>query len=134
MSRKKNILPLAVGILVGMAMSGPAAHAAVDYLQALPSTNAIYLDGQQIQMEAYAINGNNYVKLRDSGEAVGFNVYWADGVQIDSDAPYTGEKPEEEKTITEVTEVVAPNEKGHGGASGGPAAIWSPAGTPQEFS
>lgn len=27
-------------------------------------------------MEAYTINGNNYVKLRDIGEKVGFNVYW----------------------------------------------------------
>ena len=94
MSRKKNILPLAAGILVGMTMSGPAAHAAVEYLQALPSTQTIYLDGQQIQMEAYAINGNNYVKLRDIGEAVGFNVYWDGAVQIDSDSPYTGAAPQ----------------------------------------
>ena len=94
MSRKKNILPLAAGILVGMAMSGPAAHAAVEYLQALPSNQAIYLDGQQIQMEAYTINGNNYVKLRDIGEAIGFNVYWDGAVQIDSDSPYTGAAPQ----------------------------------------
>ena len=94
MSRKKNILPLAAGILVGMAMSGPAAHAAVEYLQALPSNQAIYLDGQQIRMEAYSINGNNYVKLRDIGEAVGFNVYWDGAVQIDSDSPYTGAAPQ----------------------------------------
>lgn len=97
MSRKKNILPLAAGILVGMAMSGPAAHAAVEYLQALPSNQAIYLDGQQIQMEAYSINGSNYVKLRDIGEAVGFNVYWDGAVQIDSDSPYTGTAPQEQK-------------------------------------
>ena len=100
MSRKKNIIPLAAGILVGMAMSGPAAHAAVEYLQALPSNNAIYLDGQQIQMEAYTINGNNYVKLRDIGEAVGFNVYWDGAVQIDSDSPYTGTVPQATQTIT----------------------------------
>ena len=45
-------------------------------------------------MTAYAINGNNYVKLRDVGEAVNFNVYW-DGkaIQIESDKPYTGEAP-----------------------------------------
>ena len=102
MSRKKNILPLAVGILVGMAMSGPAAHAAVEYLQALPSTNAIYLDGQQIQMEAYAINGNNYVKLRDIGKAVGFEVYWDSEngcVQVESGKPYTGEEPAKDGVI-----------------------------------
>ena len=43
-------------------------------------------------MGVYNIGGNNYVKLRDIGQAVGFNVYWNDGVQIDSNAPYTGEK------------------------------------------
>ena len=43
---------------------------------------------------ADAINGNNYVKLRDIGEAVGFNVYWDGAVQIDSDSPYTGAAPQ----------------------------------------
>ena len=50
-------------------------------------------------MEAYVINGNNYVKLRDIGEQVGFNVFWdADSgcVQIETDAPYTGEAPSAE--------------------------------------
>ena len=47
-------------------------------------------------MTAYVIGGHNYVKLRDIGEAVGFNIYW-DGstVQIKSDQPYTGEAPAE---------------------------------------
>lgn len=53
-----------------------------------------YVDGVPVQMNAYNIGGNNYVKLRDIGQMVGFNVYW-DGraVQIDSNAPYTGEAP-----------------------------------------
>ncbi len=93
MSRKKNIGLVAAGILIGAALSGPTAQAAETYLQAVPSWQKIYLDGQQVQMTAYNINGNNYVKLRDIGKAVGFNVYWDDGVQIDSDAPYTGEAP-----------------------------------------
>ena len=44
-------------------------------------------------MTAYGINGNNYVMLRDIGNAVGFNVYWDsvnNCVQIESDKPYTG--------------------------------------------
>ena len=44
-------------------------------------------------MEAYAVNGNNYVKLRDIGKAVGFEVYWdgdAKCVQVESGKPYTG--------------------------------------------
>ena len=47
-------------------------------------------------MTAYAINGNNYVKLRDIGKAVGFEVYWdgdAKCVQVESGKPYTGEAP-----------------------------------------
>ncbi|MDO4553350.1 MAG: CAP domain-containing protein [Bacillota bacterium] len=57
------------------------------------SGQAIYVDGQQVALEAYNIDGNNYVKLRDVGQAVDFNVYWQDGVQIESEAPYTGEAP-----------------------------------------
>ena len=76
MSRKKNAAMVTAGILIGMTIAGPAAHAAAEYLKAYPSTNQFYLDGEPVQMEAYAINGNNYVKLRDIGEAVGFNVYW----------------------------------------------------------
>ena len=57
-------------------------------------------------MTAYNIAGNNYVKLRDIGQQVGFNVYWAAGVQIDTDAPYTGvapaQKSEELPTIEEI--------------------------------
>ncbi len=35
------------------------------------------------------------MKLRDVGQAVGFNVYWDGGaVQVESDKPYTGEGPE----------------------------------------
>ena len=95
MSRKREAVFLGIGILAGLALSGPAAHA-VDYLQARPSNQAIYVDGQKVEMEAYFIHDNNFVKLRDIGEAVGFNVYW-DGatqtVQVESDKPYTGEAP-----------------------------------------
>jgi uncharacterized protein YkwD len=54
------------------------------------------VDGEKSNMTAYNINGNNYIKLRDVGQAVGFNVYW-DGknncVQVVSDEPYTGVDP-----------------------------------------
>lgn len=84
---------IVAGFLAGILLGTPAAHAAVEYLQALPSRNAIYVNGQQVKLEAYTINGANYVKLRDIGEAMGFNVYWDGAVQIDSDAPHTGEAP-----------------------------------------
>ncbi len=55
------------------------------------SSQPVYVNGQRVQMEAYSIHGNNFVKLRDIGQAVGFNVYW-DGtaVRMESDKPYTG--------------------------------------------
>ena len=76
MSRKKNILMASACIVLGMALAGPAAHAAEEVLTAVRSTHQFYLDGEQIQLEAYLINGNNYVKLADVGEALDFNVYW----------------------------------------------------------
>lgn len=58
MSRKKNILMASACIVLGMALAGPAAHAAVEILTAVRSTHQFYLDGEQIQLEAYLINGN----------------------------------------------------------------------------
>ena len=86
MSRKKNILMASACIVLGMALAGPAAHAAEEVLTAVRSTHQFYLDGEQIQLEAYLINGNNYVKLADVGEALDFNVYWDDAVRIESGA------------------------------------------------
>ena len=93
MSRAKDAIIMGIGILAGIALSGPAAQAAAS-LTATPSSQPIYVNGQQVSMTAYAIGGNNYVKLRDVGKAVGFNVYFdGSAVQIESDKPYTGEAP-----------------------------------------
>lgn len=59
-----------------------------------PTWQPIYVDGKQVAMEAFNIAGHNYVKLRDIGSQVGFNVYWSSGVQIDTGNPYTGVAPE----------------------------------------
>ena len=90
----KTILTLFAGMILGAALfSGGVAHAAEIFYKAIPSTNIIYLDGQRVELAAFTIDGSNYVKLRDVGELVGFNVYWDGAVQIDSDAPYTGVAP-----------------------------------------
>lgn len=40
-------------------------------------TNAsVYLDGKPLSLTAYSIGGNNYFKLRDLGDALGFSVDW----------------------------------------------------------
>ena len=90
--KKGTILYGMACFLLGAAMfAGGAASAAG--VSAERSTNAVYIDGKRVELEAYSIFGSNYVKLRDVGKAVGFNVYWDGAVQIDSDAPYTGEAP-----------------------------------------
>ena len=86
---------MGIGILTGLALCGPAAQA-VDYLQAKPSSQAIYVDGQKVEMEAYFIHGNNFVKLRDIGKAVDFGVAYdaaTNSVRIDPNAHYQEEVP-----------------------------------------
>ena len=91
----KRVGTFITGLLVGATLfGGTAAYAAG--VMAEQSMNRFLVDGQEVQLNAYAINGSNYLKLRDIGKAVGFNVYWDTElhcVQIVSDAPYTGVAP-----------------------------------------
>ena len=98
MSKTREAICMGIGILAGLALSGPAAQAATEAITAVLSNQPIYVNGQQVELEAYLIHGNNFVKLRDVGEAVGFNVYWDGAVQIESDRPYTGEAPASPQT------------------------------------
>ena len=95
MNRLKNTGLVLCGLVLGLSLSAPAAQA-VESLKATPSTNRILVDGQETHMTAYTINGSNYVRLRDIGKAVGFEVYWDSEngcVQVESGKPYTGEAP-----------------------------------------
>ena len=95
MNRLKNTGLVLCGLVLGLSLSAPAAQA-VESLKATLSTNRILVDGQETHMTAYTIGGSNYVRLRDIGRAVGFNVYWnsdAKCVQVESKKPYTGEAP-----------------------------------------
>ena len=65
----------ALGILCG-AMLFSEATAVATGITAEPTWQNIYVDGKQVSMTAYNIAGNNYVRLRDIGQQVGFNVYW----------------------------------------------------------
>ena len=96
MNRLKNTGLILCGLALGLSLSAPAAQA-VESLKATLSTNRILVDGQEVRLTAYNINGNNYVMLRDVGKALGFNVCWdsdAKCVQVESGKPYTGEAPE----------------------------------------
>lgn len=91
----KKSLYLIAGILIGITLFGGSSVLAAG-ITAERSTNRIYVDGQEVRLTAYNINGNNYIMLRDVGRTVGFNVYWnsdAKCVQVESKKPYTGEAP-----------------------------------------
>ena len=90
MNKRKEIALVTAGILTGIAVSGPAAQAAAG-LMANPSNQKFYLDDQGISLTAYEIGGNNYVKLRDIGEAVDFGVTYdaaTNTVTISPGKPY----------------------------------------------
>lgn len=59
---------------------------------ASPTTSKILKDGKEVSLTAYNINGANYFKLRDIGEAFDFGVDWDQATQtisIDTSKGYT---------------------------------------------
>lgn len=64
MNRLKNTGLVLCGLALGLSLSAPAARA-VESLKATLSTNRIYVDGQEVRLAAYNINGNNYVVRRE---------------------------------------------------------------------
>ena len=102
-SRKREAVYMGLGILAGLALSGPAAQAATSITATL-RTQPIYVDGQRVSMTAYSIGGNNYVRLRDIGRAVDFGVTYGtatNSVYIDSTQPYREELPATPSAPTE---------------------------------
>ena len=91
MSRKKDWLLVGTGLLVGLMLGPTVAHAAEEWLKATPSTQIFIVNGQTVDLEAYAIHGNNFVMLRDIGKAVGLDVSYDaqfNAAVIDSPKPY----------------------------------------------
>ncbi len=94
--KKGTILYGIVCFILGAAICGGGAAFAAGVM-AEKSTNTFYVDGKAVELESYLIGGSNYVKLRDVGQVVNFNVYWDGTVQIESDKPYTGVAPVEDE-------------------------------------
>ena len=72
------------GMVTGAIAFGGTGAAAAGLL-AQPSVQSIYVNGRPVYCTAYAISGNNYVRLRYIGQAVGFAVSYdkaSDSVQI----------------------------------------------------
>ena len=99
--KKREVALVASGIILGTAIAAPAAGA---LLTAQQSSQKIYVNGQQVQIEAYSINGNNYAKIRDLGKAIDFNVSYdaaTNTVQIDSTTPHQDDTaPQTSRTVT----------------------------------
>lgn len=94
----KNARFFILGLMLGGLLFGGSAACAAGII-AERSTNRMFINGSELELEAYLIDGHNYVQLRDVGKAVGFNVYWDEDnhtVQVQSSMPYTGEKPSED--------------------------------------
>ena len=92
----------AAGFLTCLLLAGVTTTAYAAGIMAERSHHRVVVDGKEAQMEAYVINGSNYVKLRDIGKAVGFEVYWDSEngcVQVESGKPYTGEEPAKDEVI-----------------------------------
>ena len=99
---RNKYLQFGLGMIAGALLCGTTATAA-DYLTATISTQRFYLNGQPIQFEAYAIHGNNFVKLRDIGQAVDFGVTYdasTNSVYIDPNSHYEQEVQESEQTTS----------------------------------
>ncbi|WP_110462798.1 PDZ domain-containing protein [Ruminiclostridium sufflavum] len=74
--------------------------------QAIINSSSIYKDGGKVSLTAYTINGNNYFKLRDIGQAFDFGVTWdgtANTIKIDTSTGYMLESSSESTTATGAT-------------------------------
>lgn len=88
-----KILYGAACFMLGAAVFGGGVAYAAGVL-AEKSPCVVYVDGKLTELDAYLIDGSNYVKLRDIGKATdSFNVFWDGTVQIESGQHYTGKAP-----------------------------------------
>ena len=85
-----------MGFFTCLLLAGLTTTAYAAGIMAERNANRIFVDGQEVQMEAYTINGHNYVKLRDICEIVCSYVYWDSTNhcgQVEIGKPYTGKAP-----------------------------------------
>ena len=105
-------LKFITGVICGAVLFGGVSAIANEIVARL-SNQPIYVDGQKIEMTAYSINDNNYIKLRDIGKAVNFGVTYdaeTDTVHIDSNADYV-EEIKKEPVLPEETALIPITEK-----------------------
>lgn len=94
---KRNLSSFTLGLLCGALFFGQAAAYAAGVL-ATPFSEMdqrVTLNGHLIQLNGYNIDGNNYFKLKDVAQQVGFQVAWNEDtrtVEIDTALPQASDK------------------------------------------
>lgn len=79
-----------LGLLIGVLLAAPGISRGTD-LRVTPGNHNFFIDGQYVELDAWNINGSNFVQLRDIGEALDFAVTYepmTGTVVIDSAAAY----------------------------------------------
>ena len=61
MKSRKILVPFCVGIVLGATLFGGVAAYATSGIMAERSAQAVYVDGRRVELEAYLIDGANYV-------------------------------------------------------------------------
>lgn len=82
--KMKNVISTVIISCVASSV-GFSAHAIID---AVTSSQKVFVDNQEVTIEAYNIAGNNYYKLRDLGNSLGFSVDYderSNSVMINTD-------------------------------------------------
>ena len=92
---EKNAIDLISGA-VYTAVGGEMSVASSSTLRVQESTAKLLLDGSGVSIKGYNINGNNYYKVRDIGEALGFSV----GFESETVLIRTTEDAEEQAPVT----------------------------------
>lgn len=107
--KKSIILSFAAGLVIGVTIFGGTVAFAASGILAERSTMPFFLNGAPVEVEAYVINGNNYLKLRDIAELVDFGVFWNETsgtVSIETMVGYTekANRPSKPETPTMITQ------------------------------
>lgn len=79
------------GFVLGGMIFGSASAIAANGIMATPSNQGLYVNGTKINAQAYNIDGSNYFKLRDVGQAIDFAVEYDaknDVIKVDSTKKY----------------------------------------------
>ncbi len=92
--KKRITLSFAAGLVTGALLFGGTVAFATSGILAERSAMPFFLNGSPVEVEAYVINGNSYLKLRDIAKLVDFGVFWNEAsgtVSIDTMVGYTAE-------------------------------------------